>query len=121
MGSNRRRTCSPYDEELDSAVRSDEPADSRRSPDPETEIRKPGSLSRWVGSEKAMAGRDRCLETECMEGRAVLSRETCPEKGWCSLPEVGVRRASRAGVRAPVVAEKRGNARGAKGCRKVDV
>ena len=27
---------------------------------------------------------------------------------------------SRAGVRAPIVASKRGNARGAKGCRKVD-
>jgi len=32
-----------------------------------------------------------------------------------------VRRASRAGVRAPIVVKKRGNARGAKGCRKVDV
>ena len=43
------------------------------------------------------------------------------------LPGTGSARAvqaaivCRGGVRAPIVAEKRGNARGAKGCRKVDV
>ena len=68
------------------------------------------SLSRWASSGKAMTGHVRCLVTECMEGRAMLTRETCPMrgKGW-------------AGVRASVVARKRGNSRGAKGCRKVDM
>ena len=37
------------------------------------------------------------------------------------IPPHGGRRADRAGVRAAVVARKRGNARGAKGRRKVDV
>jgi hypothetical protein len=68
--SNRRRTCSPYDEELDSAERSDEPADSRRNLDPVTAKGNLGSLSRWVGSKEAMAGRARCLETEFMRSPA---------------------------------------------------
>src|SRR5208337_625375 len=36
------------------------------------------------------------------------------------MPLIRVRRAAWTGVRAPVVARKRGNARGAKGCRKVE-
>ena len=67
-----------------------------------------------------MTGRVGWLVTECREGRVVLTRETCPAKGWCSLPLNKVRRASRAGVRASIGAWKRGNARGAKGRRKVD-
>ena len=85
--------------------------------------RRPGSesLSRWVDSKEAMTGRVGWLVTECREGRVLLlTRETCPVKGWCSLPLIRVRRASRAGVRASIVAGKRGNSRGAKGCRKVD-
>lgn len=59
------------DNEHDSALRSDEPADSRRSPDLAIgkEETTPGSLSRWVGSGEAMAGHAGCLVTECMEGR----------------------------------------------------
>ena len=68
-----------------------------------------------------MTGRARWLVTECMEGRVLGIRETCSGQGGCSLPFVRVRRAPWAGVRALVGADKRGNARGAKGCRKVDV
>ena len=57
---------------------------------------------------KAVAERVRWLVTECREGRAVLTRETC---------KTGERLT---GVRVPIVAQKRGNARGAKGDRKVD-
>jgi hypothetical protein len=86
---------------------------------PETPIC--GSLLRWVDSKEATAGCVGWLVTECREVRAVLTRETCPVKGWCSLPLIRVRRASRPGVRASIVAWKQGNACGAKGCRKVDV
>ena len=41
-------------------------------------------------------------------------------KGRCSLSLIRIRRAGRAGVRAPIVATKPGNAGGAKGCRKMD-
>jgi hypothetical protein len=84
--------------------------------------RRPGfrSRSRWVGSRKAMTGRVGWLVTECGEGRAVWPRETCPGKGGCSLPLERVRRAPWTGVRASIVARKRGNSRGAKGRREVD-
>lgn len=61
------------------------------------------------------------LVTECKDVRAMLTRETCPGQGGCSMRVCRARRAPWAGVRAPIVAKKRGNARGAKGCRKADV
>ncbi len=76
------------------------------------EAREPGSPSRWAGSGKAVMGRVRCLVTECLEGRAMLSRETCRLIGL-------IERSWRAGVRASIVAWKPGNAGGAKGRRKV--
>ena len=79
-----------------------------------------GSRSRWVGSRKAMIGHVGWMVTECREVRAVLTRETCSGRGGCSLRLGRVRRAPWTGVRAPIGAWKRGNARGAKGCRKVD-
>jgi len=70
---------------------------------------------------KATAGHAGWLVTECMEGRAVGTRETCPGQEGSSLPLIRVRRAHRAEVRASVVVKRRRNGRGAKGRRKVDV
>ena len=75
---------------------------------------------------KAIIGAIRLLETECSEGhtheagRPVWFRMVF----MCRNPErsgIRVRRASRAGVRVSIVVMKRGNSRGAKGHRKVDV
>jgi hypothetical protein len=79
-----------------------------------------GSPPRWVDSRKAVTGCVGWLVTECIEGRVMQKRETCPEQGWCSLPLDKIRRAIRAGVRVSVVAKKQGNACGAKGYREMD-
>ena len=55
-----------------------------------------------------------------MVGRShPVSGETWVIQGWCSCSKAS-RRASRPGVRAPIVAWKPGNSGGAKGCRKVE-
>jgi len=59
-----------------------------------------------------MMGRVRWLVAECMEGRVMWTRETCPARGGREL--------AWAGVRVSIVVGKRGNARGAKGHREVD-
>ena len=52
------------------------------------------------------------MVTECVEGGAVWTRETCLPRGRGDI--------GRAGVRAPIVAEKSWKRDGAKGGRKVD-
>ena len=68
---------------------------------------------------KATAGGGGWLGTEGLEGRA---REAVrPVRGReVEFMAEEARRAARAGVRAPIVVRKPGDAGGAKGCRKVD-
>ena len=66
------------------------------------------------------------MEIERQEGSVTVSRDVCfgPETVFMLSGAISARKPkSRAGteVRASIVAEKRGNARGAKGRRKVDV
>jgi hypothetical protein len=67
--------------------------------------------------DKAAIGAGRWLETEGSEGRLREAGRPRPSPGQALLASKPV---GRAGVTAPIVAMKPGNAGGAKGCRKME-
>ena len=74
-----------------------------------------------LGEQQRSEGRARRVFGDGMHGRSRrVNGETCPIQEGRSLSLIRIRRTRRAGVRASIVAEKSGNADGAKGRRKVD-
>ena len=97
------------------SIRPDRPVSLRSKGETRTRDEREARGAEGLG-DKATAGAVWWLETEGSEGQAHEVRRPARGKG-IEEPE---RHILRAGVRAPIVATKPGNAGGAKGCRKVE-